>query len=166
MLFTECTLTESTLLEQYIYFNHSLFFLTEGRRHDASMLRMSGLLDGMSTYSYSTRGDPLCVYGDPAYPLRVQLMAPYKSANKTPQQVAFNESMSAVRTAVEWVFGDITNYFTFLDFKRNLKIGLSPIGNMYTACALLRNAYTCLYDSKSGQYFDLTPPTIQEYFQF
>ena len=53
-------------------------------------------------------------------------MGPYKSVNKTPQEVAFNESMKTVRTAVEWVFGDIINFFSFLDFKRNLEIGLSP----------------------------------------
>lgn len=73
--------------------------------------------------------------------------------------------MSKVRSAVEWVFGDIVSYFAFLDFKKNLKIGLSPIGTMYRACALLRNADTCLYSSMSSSFFDLEPPTIQDYFQ-
>ena len=44
---------------------------------------------------------------------------------------------------MEWVFGDILSYFAFLDFKKNLKIGLSPIGTMYSVCGLLRNAITC-----------------------
>lgn len=30
--------------------------------------------------------------------------------------------MSKVRVFVEWVFGDIINYFKFLDFKKNLKV--------------------------------------------
>jgi len=63
---------------------------------------------------------------------------------------------------VEWVFEDIRSYFAFLDFK---KIGLSPIGTMYSVCGLLRNAITCFYGSTSSDYFDLQPPTIQEYFQ-
>ena len=36
--------------------------------------------------------------------------------------------MSQVRVSVEWLFGDIVNYFKFLDFKKNLKIGMSSIG--------------------------------------
>ena len=39
--------------------------------------------------------------------------------------------MSEVRVAVEWVFGDILNYFAFLDFKKDLKVGLSAVGKMY-----------------------------------
>lgn len=73
--------------------------------------------------------------------------------------------MSDVRSAVEWVFGDILSYFAFLDFKKNLKIGLSPIGTVYSVCGLLRNAITCFYGSITSDYFDLQPPTIQEYFQ-
>ncbi|KXJ17917.1 hypothetical protein AC249_AIPGENE21844 [Exaiptasia diaphana] len=80
----------------------NLFGPVEGRRHDASMLRMSGVLEQLPIYSLSTAGAPLCIYGDPAYPLRVHLMAPYRSANITPNQDAFNKSMSSVRVAVEW----------------------------------------------------------------
>ena len=48
--------------------------------------------------------------------------------------------MSSVSQAVEWIFGDIVNFFKFLDFKKNLKIGLSPVGKMYIVSALLHNA--------------------------
>ena len=49
----------------------------------------------------------------------------------------FNESMSAVRSSVEWLFVDIISYFTLLGFKKNLKIGLSQAGSMYIVCAIL-----------------------------
>ena len=58
---------------------------------------------------------------------------------------AYNKSMSEVRTSVECIFGDIINYFKFLDFKRNLKIALSQVGKMYVVCAILQNALTCMY---------------------
>jgi hypothetical protein len=93
------------------------YFSTEGKRHDAGMLMMSGLLDQLQRYSHNQAGQPLCIYGDPAYPLRVHLQCPYKAAHLTPDQEAFNSSMSAVRTAVEWVFGDILSYFAFLDLR-------------------------------------------------
>ncbi|KAH7939768.1 hypothetical protein HPB52_017261 [Rhipicephalus sanguineus] len=47
------------------------------------------------------------IYGDPAYPLRPLLMKPYGGAALTATQQEFNSSMSAVRQAVEWGFGEI-----------------------------------------------------------
>lgn len=130
------------------------------------MLRISGLLPQLEQYSFNQTGHPLCIYGDPAYPLRVHLQAPFKKGHLTADEEAFNSSMSKVRSSVEWVFNDITSYFAFLDFKKNLKIGLSPVGTMYSTCGLLRNALTCFYGSSTSSFFDLQPPTIQEYFQF
>ena len=142
-----------------------MLLLLEGKRHDAGMLRMSGLLDELEQHSNTPLGDPLCIYGDPAYPLRRHLQKPYQHANLTPREAEFNRLMSSVRVGVEWVFGDVTNYFKFLDFKKNLKIGLSAVGKMYSVCALLRNALTCLYGSTTSSYFQVEPPTLQEYFQ-
>lgn len=81
-----------------------------------------------------------------------------------PAMEAFNESMNKVRTSVEWVFGDIVRSFKFVDFKNNLKIGLSQIGKMYLVCALIQNAITCMYGNQTSNYFDLNPPKVHEYF--
>ena len=78
---------------------------------------------------------------------------------------AFNKAMSQVRVSVEWLFGDIVNYFKFLDFKKNLKIGMSSIGKLYPVSALLQNAITCLYGNNISEFFDLQPPSLQYYFQ-
>lgn len=72
--------------------------------------------------------------------------------------------LERVRTSVEWLFRDIINYFKFLDFKKNLKIGLSQVGKMYFVCAILRNTLTCLYSNSTSKYFGLEPPTLQELF--
>ena len=127
---------------------------------------MSGLLPQLEQYSFNQTGHPLCIYGDPAYPLRAHLQAPFKKGHLTADEEAFNSSMSKVRSSVEWVFNDITSYFAFLDFKKNLKIGLCPGGTMYSTFGLLRNALTCFYGSSTSAFFDLQPLTIQEYFQF
>ena len=63
------------------------------------------------------------------------------------------------------MFGDIINYFKFVDFKKNLKIGLSPVGKIYIVCALLRNALTCLYGNNTSTFFGIDPPVLEEYFQ-
>ena len=72
--------------------------------------------------------------------------------------------MSEVRVSVEWIFGDIINYFKFLDFKKNLKISLSAVGKMYVTCALLHNARVCCYGSTTSGYFDVSPPEIGDHF--
>ena len=128
------------------------------------MLRDSQLLQSLEMFAFDRRGQPMCIYGDPAYPLRIHLQAPFRNAARTPQMEAFNTGMSAVRTSVEWLFGDIINYFKFLDFKKNLKVGLSSVGKMYVVCALLRNALTCLYGNQTSEYFGLDPPSLQDYF--
>ena len=137
---------------------------SEGKMHDAGMLMESHLLQQLEHNAFSSTGEALCIYGDPAYPLRVHLQAPFRHAVLTPQMQLYNSSMSAVRTSVEWLFGDIINYFKFLDFKKNLKIGLTAVGKMYSVCAILRNALTCLYGNQTSDFFNLEPPTLQEYF--
>ena len=89
----------------------------EGKKHDASMLRESGLLQ---QHSMGPNGNILCIYGDPAYPIRPQLMGPF-SRNVTADQKNWNKSMSRVRVSVEWLFGDIKSYFKFIDFKKKSK---------------------------------------------
>ena len=142
----------------------NLFGPVEGRRHDSGMLAESGLLPQLEqNCNTPITNQPLCVYGDPAYPLRAHLIGPFKG-NITPIEQEFNESMSKTRVAVEWVFGDIVQYFAFLDFKKNLKICLSQVGKMYIVCALLRNALTCKYGNSTAMFFGEDPPLLEEYF--
>lgn len=72
--------------------------------------------------------------------------------------------MSKVRVEVEWIFADVVNYFKFLDFEKNLKIGLSAVGKMYLSCAIIFNAHTCLYGSTTSTYFGVDPLTLEQYF--
>ena len=81
----------------------------------------------------------------------------------TPQMQAYNSAMSEVHSSVEWLFGDVINYFKFR-FQKNLKIELSSVGKMYVVCALLRNALTYLYGNQTSDFFELDPPSLQDYF--
>ena len=128
------------LLSYNIFF---IFVFQEGRKHDSGMLADSGVYNELDTNSFDPAGHPLCLYGDPAYPLRVHLQAPFKNAVLTQQMEDFNNSMSAICSSVEWLFSDVINDFKFLDFKKNLKMGLSSVGKMYVVSALVRNAITC-----------------------
>ena len=44
------------------------------------MLAISNLYQLLTQNSIKQNGDLLCIYGDPAYPLRLQLQAPYMNA--------------------------------------------------------------------------------------
>ena len=48
----------------------NLYGPVEERRHDAGMLKESGLLKILQRRAVTPTGDILCSYGDPAYPLR------------------------------------------------------------------------------------------------
>ena len=82
------------------------------------MLADSQLLHDLHLFAYNPAGQPVCVYGDPAYPLRVQMQGPFRYGVLTPQMEQYNTQMSAVRSSVEWLFGDVINSFKFNDFKK------------------------------------------------
>jgi len=90
----------------------------EGKKHDSGMLGHSGLLDQLQQFGHKPNGEPVCLYGDPAYPLRVNLQAPFRG-NLNELQREFNAKMSQVRISVEWLFKEILTYFAFLDFKKS-----------------------------------------------
>jgi hypothetical protein len=60
------------------------------------------------------------------------------------------------------MFGNITKYFSFVDFKKQMKM---PLGKMYIICALLENARTCLYVKIVSTFFALQPHYLFEYFR-
>ena len=128
------------------------------------MLAVSGLYDDLENFAFCPVGREMCLYGDPAYPLRIHLQAPFRVGVLTRQMEIVSEKMSAVRASVEWVFADI-NYLKFLDFKKNLRIGLSQAGKVYIVCAILRNALTGLYSNTTAEYFGVDPPSLQDYFR-
>ena len=141
----------------------NLYGPVEGKRHDSSLLAESGLLEKLEMFSFAPDGTPLCIYGDPAYPLRTHLQTGFTGAQLTADEERFNQKMSSVRVSVEWVFGDIIRHFAFVDFKKNLKVSLSPIGKMYVVSAILQNVHTCLYGSTTSTFFGLDPPSLEDY---
>ena len=63
----------------------NLFGPVEGKRHDSSMLARSGLLPLLTQHAIDPNGNVLCIYGDPAYPLRPQLQTGFRGAHITPR---------------------------------------------------------------------------------
>ena len=57
----------------------------------------------------------MCMHGDPAYPHWVHLQSSFREAVLRDDTKLFNASVSACRISVEWLFGDVINYFKLLD---------------------------------------------------
>ena len=136
-----------------------------GRRHDAGMLQESGLLQTLQQKMYGLR-EIFLLYGDPAYPISDYIEGPFRQGAipLTDVELNFDEKMNGSRIAVEWGFGETIQQFAFLDFYKNLKIGLQPVGKCYVIGSLLQNCRTCLgYAGKTSDFFNLVPPTMEVY---
>ena len=72
----------------------------EGKQHDAFMLTASGLSDKLSQFNQS-KGLPYVIYGDPAYGVSRNILAPYRGAHLSLQEQEFNKLMSRVCICVE-----------------------------------------------------------------
>ncbi|KAE8989337.1 hypothetical protein PR001_g21800 [Phytophthora rubi] len=50
--------------------------------------------------------------------------------------------MSKVRVSVEWSYGEITQYFSYLDFKRQQQVATTPVATLYKLGILFTNCIT------------------------
>jgi hypothetical protein len=72
--------------------------------------------------------------------------------------------MSKMHVCVEWMFGVLGEQWKFLDFKKNLKILLSPIGKFYVIGGWLTNCLICTRGrSPATLKFGAELPSINEY---
>lgn len=71
--------------------------------------------------------------------------------------------MSSVRESVEWGFKLITTKWAFLNYKHNMKIFVQPVGKYYKVAAFLTNLHTCLEGNQISTFFDIKPPSLDEY---
>lgn len=106
----------------------------------------------------------MCVFGDFVYFLCVYLQVLFCYGILILVMEGYNVEMSFVRVIVEWFFGDIINDFKFLDFKKNLKIGMSSVGKMYLVCVIFNNVIICLYGNSILEFFGLNFFFLQDYF--
>jgi hypothetical protein len=111
---------------------------------------MSGVMEEMEARNATDRnGLPFAICRDPAYPVRRYLLSPFNGGNITAEEQEFNSNMSSVRECVEWEFGKMLMNFAFLDFRKNLKVLLSPVGKYYLVGGLLANCRTCIFGNQT-----------------
>ncbi|CAM4553763.1 unnamed protein product [Lepidochelys kempii] len=118
----------------------------QGKVHDACIFRNSGLFQKLQEGTLFPDqkiivGDvemPICILGDPAYPLMPWLMKPYTGSLDSSQEL-FNYRLSKCRMVVECSFGCLKACWRSL--LTPLDISESNIPTVITACCVLHN--TC-----------------------
>jgi hypothetical protein len=117
-------------------------------------------------------GSGYYVHGDPAYALHLHIyVLRGLTGALTPAEQRFCELMNSLRVTVEWGFGLLLRDWAFVDFSKNQKLGMKPLGRLYYVAALLTNVKTCLtaahpldgYGNAISQRFRLSPPTADDY---
>jgi len=63
--------------------------------------------------------------------------------------------MSTVRIVAEWAFKEVVNTFGFLEYVKNEKLLLQPVGVQFCVAALFHNTHVCLHRPQVTQFFNL-----------
>jgi hypothetical protein len=104
------------------------------------------------------------ILGDSAYPTNDVMVSIFKGRTRPPESQLFNQTISPVRTCVEWGYEKIVKYWAFVDFKKQMKVGLTCIEPMWHLAVFFTNALQCAHrGNQISDYFDLPPPTLGEF---
>lgn len=101
-------------------------------------------------------------FGDPAYCLRVYLIASLDDDSLGSEQKWLNTFMARVRTTMEWGLQDIKSYVTPVDFPRQMTISKVPVGKLFVVSTIRWYFRVCSYGLKRVSFFDMYPRTIQQ----
>lgn len=139
----------------------------DGRRHDTTVLRQSGL--GAAQHQLSVNGVDYCIYADSAYARTRNMQKPFRNPPVASPQAQVNTVMARARTtASECAFSYVSNMWQAVDFVRQQKIFWTRPADTYYLAILLSNIRTCLrrYNIAS-EFFNLsdTCPTLSDYLQ-
>ena len=133
-----------------------------GRHHDSFMMDQSGLVRTMRRVCRRL-GVAYSLYGDPAYPQSDWISGPFQHTRLTSEEEEFNAGMSSTRISNEWGFGKIKLNWAFLDLENGHKLYLNDVQKYWPVAQILTNCHTCLYGSQTSSYFDIVPPTVEDY---
>ncbi|TYZ63472.1 hypothetical protein PybrP1_002688 [[Pythium] brassicae (nom. inval.)] len=80
-----------------------------------------------------------------AYGVSKHIISPYKGTNLAAQELDLNRAVSSVREAVEWTFGRMKTLWAAIDFAKQHKLMLSPVGTTVKIAMLPTNCHCCYY---------------------
>ena len=161
-----------------------------GKVHDQTIAKRTNLNDQLEDLNQRFgihKENRYFVYGDKAYKKSMYVVSPFKNVPTDnaiqllfiPSEInplficpilgspeaKLNDSMKSYRIAVEWGFGNTTNYFKFIRDSDSKKYLLQPVGLYLPVATILINIHTCLYGSEVTKYFNSSPPDLEDYLE-
>lgn len=140
-----------------------------GNTHVMKVYLQSNIAQVIRQMAKAPDGTQLKIYGDKGYAqisddvMEAQIMKP-REENLTDAQFFVNRIISGERTCIEWSWGQITQFFSYLSCSRNQQLGTSLIGCQFWVSALLTNCLLCIHGkSKASNKFQSDLPTVEEY---
>ncbi|OAD66960.1 hypothetical protein PHYBLDRAFT_160513 [Phycomyces blakesleeanus NRRL 1555(-)] len=108
---------------------------------------------------------PFALYGNPAYMVSKCLYSLFEGVSLSGIIKKINKSMSKVRVAVEWEFGEVQKYFKYFKYKYAMKTGETSPATVYMLSTVFKNMIHCTGHNRlpTSLYFGLEPPTLEEY---
>jgi hypothetical protein len=101
-------------------------------------------------------------FGDGAYPRSMHMQKGLISPS-TRAEREFNHSCNTTRVAVEQTFHCIVSLFPYVDTARKMKIMKQCVGHKVRCAVIFHNWHTCMYGNQVGAYFNVMPPTFEQY---
>lgn len=139
----------------------------DGRRHDTTILRQSGLAARQA--DLTVNGIDYCIYADSAYALTRNLQKPIYRPAAGSAEARVNTTMARARTvACECGYALVSNMWQTIDFVRQQKMFWTRPADMYMVAILLTNMMLCLRRfNQLSEFFNLsdTCPTLSNYLQ-
>ena len=136
----------------------------DGRRGDGYIFRHSNLENFWHNHPIANNYRKLA---DSAYPTTNWTLSLFKrlpGQNLPPDRHAFNTTYSPMRTCVEWGYEKVVRHWAYIDYKKQMKIERVRMEAMWHVAFWLTNVITCIRRSNQiSEYFELLPPTAEEY---
>jgi hypothetical protein len=105
------------------------------------------------------------IYGDSAYATldTSHIRARHNHEELTVREKLENRALSSVREIIEWDYGEVGNFFRLVSYKKVLQMMNMPVKQMYLTALILRNAFNTMQPNNTSQYFNLLPPSLEEW---
>ncbi len=76
----------------------------------------------------------------------------------------FNQRYTPLRVCVEWGYMKVVQLWSFVDYKKQMRIEGVAVEADWVVAVWLTNIHTCIRKGNIiSAYFDLEPPSIDEY---
>ena len=102
-------------------------------------------------------------YGDSAYDESTHLARSRRGMALSQALQDVDRSMRAPRMTVEQSFNKVVQLFAFMDYSKKLQLWRIPVAQLWAVADFFSNCHTCLYQSQVCSYFDVEPPSLNEY---